>query len=47
MNEFVEICKCAGCEKDIEVSFIVKPTKEDKLGWYCDKCASDKGEEEE
>lgn len=32
------ICKCHICDKEIEVDFVLKPTEEDKLGFYCKEC---------
>lgn len=38
-------CKCHACNKEIEVDFIVEPTEEEKLGFYCDKCAEEHKDE--
>jgi hypothetical protein len=39
------ICKCHACKASIEVEFLLPPTEEDKLGFYCDSCESKNKEE--
>jgi hypothetical protein len=32
------ICKCHACATSFEVEFLLPPSEEDKLGFYCNDC---------
>jgi hypothetical protein len=39
------ICKCHACGGAVEVEFLLPPTEDDKLGFYCNDCEGE-GENE-
>ncbi len=40
-NPIWVMCYCGDCEKQIFVEFLTWPTKEEKLGFYCNSCADE------
>jgi len=45
-NDIVKAkCKCHACDKEFEVDFIIEPTEEEKLGFYCNECVKEHKEE--
>lgn len=37
-KKYKAICKCHACNAPFEVEFLLPPTEEDKLGFYCEDC---------